>query len=206
VSHTISLTPESFTLVYYDAAELLAIAQDAATAVGVPDGVSIAIEVDEALPGPLIASAAEVTDDGNLAFWFSGGCFEDPKRQAMLQPEMSRTEFAAAFLRGRDRLDGGFEDAPADADLSERQRAMWDVYAEGRLHRQGGFVVNEARRRYTYRLRCGFNDIADAEYDRLWPATSLSWAELAEIEGRVAAADARPAVKKSLREPSLRQS
>jgi hypothetical protein len=203
VSHTISLTPEAFTLVKFDAAELVALARDAAATVGVPDGVSIAIEVDEALPGPLIASAAEVTD-GNLSFWFSGGCFEDPKRQAVLEPEMSRTELGAAFLRGRDRLDGGFEDAPADSDISERQRAMWDVYADGRLNRQGGFVINEARRRYTFRLRCGFNDVADAEYDRLWQAPSLSWAELEAAESRIAAADPRPAPKKSLRDPSLR--
>jgi hypothetical protein len=203
VSHTFTLTPEAFTLVKYDAAELLAIAEDAATRVGVPDGVSIAIEVDEALPGPLIASAAEVAD-GNLAFWFSGGCFEDPKRQSMLEPEMSRTELGAAFLRGRDRLDGGFEDAPADGEISERQRAIWDVYAEGRLHQAGGFFINEARRRYTFRLRCGFNDVADAEYDRLWGASALSWAELEAIEGRIAAADPRPVPKKSLRDPSLR--
>ena len=117
---------------------------------------------------------------------------------------MSRTELAAAFLRGRDRLDGGFEDAPPDGEISERQRAIWDVYAEGRLHQQGGFLINEARRRYTFRLRCGFNDVADAEYDRLWQATALTWAELEQIEARVAAADTRPAPKKSLRDPSLR--
>jgi hypothetical protein len=203
VSHTISLTPEAFTLVKFDAAELLAIAEDAATTVGVPDDVSIAIDVDEALPGPLIASASEATD-GTLSLWFSGGCFEDPKRQSMLEPEMSRTELAAALLRGRDRLDGGFEDAPADGDLSERQRAIWDVYAEGRLDQRGGFVINEARRRYTFRLRCGFNDVADAEYDRLWGASGLTWADLEAVEGRVTEADSRPAPKKSLREPSLR--
>jgi hypothetical protein len=205
VSHTISLTPETFTLVKYDAAELLAIAEDAATLVGVPEDVSIAIEVDEALPGPLIASAAEATP-GKLSFWFSGGCFEDPKYQAMLQPEMSKTELAAAFLRGRDRLDGGFEDAPADGEISERQRAIWDVYAEGRLARQGGFVINEPRRRYTYRLRCGFNDVVDAEYDTIWQASSYSWAELEAAESRMAKADTRPESKKSLRNESLRLS
>ena len=73
-----------------------------------------------------------------------------------------------------------------------------------RIHRAGGFVINEARRRYTFRLRCGFNDVADAEYDRLWQAPTLSWAELEEAESRVAAADPRPAPKKSLRDPSLR--
>ncbi len=205
MSYDISLTPEAFTLVKYDAAELLSVAQDAAEAVGVPSGTSIVIEVDEALPGPLIASTSEAAP-GQLSFWFSGGCFEDPKRLAELQPEMSRTELGAAFLRGRDRLDGGFEDAPPDGEISERQRAIWDVYTDGRLSRLGGFLLNEARRRYSYRLRAGFNDVADAEYDRIWQSDSFSWGELVETEERLAAADPRPAAKKSLREPSLRGS
>jgi hypothetical protein len=205
VSYDISLTPEAFTLVKYDAASLLAVAQQAAGAVGIPEGTKLVIEVDEALPGPLIASASEA-QTGTLSFWFSGGCFEDPKRQAELQPEMSKTEFGAAFLRGLDRLDGGFEDAPSDAELSQRQRAIWDVYAEGRLKRLGGFQINEARRRYTYRLRCGFNDVADAEYDRIWNAERFSWPELEAVESRVDAADERPEVKKPIRQPSLRRS
>ncbi len=172
MSHTITLTPEAFTLVQFDAAELLAIAEDAASTVGLPDGVAIDIDVDEALPLPLIASAVEA-HDGRLACWFSGGSFEDPKRQAILQPEISRTELAALFLRGRDRLDGGFEAAPADAEISDRQRAIWDVYADGRLSRMGGFAVNEPRRLYSYRLQCGFNDVADAEYERAWKADAL---------------------------------
>jgi hypothetical protein len=205
VSHTITLDPETFTMVKYDAGELLAIAEDAATAVGVPDDVGIAIEVDEALPHPLVASAAEITD-GSIALWFSGGSFEDPQYQAQLHPAISRTELAAALLRARDRLDGGFEDAPPDVELSERQRAIWDVYAEGRVARLAGFTVKEPRRRYTYRLRCGFNDVADAEYERLWVTPSLTWAQLGEIEERLAAADPRPTTKKPLRNPSLRRS
>jgi hypothetical protein len=205
VTYEISLTPETFTLVKFDADTLLAVAQDAATAVGVPDDTVLVIEVDEALPGPLIASASEAAP-GRLSFWFSGGCFEDPKRQAELQPEMSKTEFGAAFLRARDRLDGGFEDAPGDSEISERQRAIWDVYTDGRLKRLGGFQIKEARRRYTYRLRAGFNDVADAEYDRIWNADTFSWSELEAVEARLVAADARPEVKKSVRQPSLRNS
>jgi hypothetical protein len=205
VSHKFSLTPETFTMVKFDAAELLAIAESAATGVGVPDDVAINIEVDEALPLPLIASAVDASS-GSIDSWFSGGCFESPKYQAELEPDVSKTEFGAAFLRGRDRLDGGFENAPPDADISERQRAIWDVYTDGRLDQLGGFLMNEPRRRYTYRLRCGFNDVADAEYQRLWKTPSLSWAELEAVEGRLAAADPRPAPKKSIRQESLRQS
>lgn len=205
MSHKISLTPENFTMVKFDAGELLALAEEAATAVGVPDDVPIAIEVDEALPHPLIASAVDAPD-GTISTWFSGGTFEDPQYQAELHPENSKTELAGAFLRGRDRLDGGFDAAPADGALSERQRAIWDVFTEGRLAALGGFRLNEPRRRYSYRLRCGFNDVADAVYEQLWQAPTLSWAELEEIEGRLAAADPRPGAKKSLRNPSLRTS
>jgi hypothetical protein len=203
VTYDISLTPEAFTLVKFDAAELLAIAQTAAERVGVPAGLTIDIEVDEALPHPLIASASEV-GDGTMSLWFSGGSFEDSKHQAVLTPEGSLMELASAFLRGRDRLDGGFEDAPPDGEISERQRVIWDTYTEGRLERQGGYLINEPRRRYTYRLRCGFSDVADAEYERLRNADSLSWAELIEIESRLAAADPRPALKKPLRNETLR--
>lgn len=202
MTHTITLTPEVFTLVKYDAAELLAIAQDAATTVGVPDGVAIAIEVDEALPNPLIASLVDVVD-GRLACWFSGGSFEDPQRQAQLQPETSELELAALFLRGRDRLDGGFADAPADGEISDRQRAIWDVYTDGRLVRLG-FRLNEPRRRYCYRLQAGFNDVADVEYERAWAAGSMTWSDLEAVEGRLAAADTRAVTRKPLRRESLR--
>ena len=121
------------------------------------------------------------------------------------QFENSKAELTGALLRARDRLDGGFEDAPPDGELSERQRGIWDVYTEGRISRLG-FHVNEPRRRYSYRLRAGFNDVADSEYEQLWAATALTWAQLSEIEERLVAADPRPATKKPLRNPSLRAS
>jgi hypothetical protein len=202
VSHTITLTPEAFTLVKYDAAELLAIAEDAATTVGVPDGVAIAIEVDEALPNPLVASLVDVVD-GKLACWFTGGTFEDPQRQAELQRDTSRIELAGLLLRGRDRLDAGFEAAPPDGEISDRQRAIWDVYTDGRLVRLG-FGLNEARRRYCYRLQAGFNDVADAEYEKAWAASSMTWGDLEAVEARLAEADTRAVTKKPLRRESLR--
>jgi hypothetical protein len=206
MSHQFRLTPEAFTLVKFDAAELLALAEEAATAVGIPDDVEITIEVDEALPLPLIASVSDVAG-GKIALWFSGGSFEDPRYQAQLQPETSKTELGMALLRGHDRLAGGFADAPADVELTDRQRAIWDVYAEGRLDRTAGFTVREPRRRYTYRLRCGFNDVADAEYEKLWRAPSLTWPELVAIDERLAEADTRPQAKRApVRRASLRHS
>jgi hypothetical protein len=205
VSHRIGLTPEAFTLVKFDAAEFLALAEEAAVAVGVPDDVEITIEVDEALPSPLSGSVSDVAD-GKLVLWFTGGTFEDNRHQAQLEPVITRTELAAALLRGLDRRDGGFQEAPPDVDLTDRQRAIWDVYAEGRVSRLPGFTVREPRRRYTFRLRGGFNDVADGEYEKLWKADTLTWSELVAIDERLAAADTRPEAKKSVRKVSLRQS
>lgn len=204
MTHSFTLDPETFTMVKFDAGELLGLAEEAATAAGVPDDVAISIDVDEALPHPLVASMSWI-EDGRIGLWFTGGSFEDPQRQAMLHPENSKAELAAALLRAQDRRDGGFEDAPPDGELSERQRGIWDVYTEGRVSRLG-FHVNEPRRRYSYRLRAGFTDVADAEYEQLWAATALTWAQLSEIEARLVAADPRPATKKPIRNPSLRAS
>ncbi len=202
MSHSIRLTPEAFTLVKYDAGELLAIAEAAASSVGVPEDVAISIEVDEALPNPLVASLVDIVE-GTVTCWFTGGTFEDPQHQAELQRDTAMVELAAVFLRARDRLGGGFESAAPDGEISDRQRAIWDVYTDGRLGRQG-FRLNEARRRYAYRLQAGFNDVADAEYEKAWAATAMTWDELLAVEARLAEADPRPVGKKPIRRESLR--
>lgn len=186
----IAVSPEEFTLVKFDRARLIALAEEAAAAVGFPADVEVAIEVDEALPHPLTGSYAEVVD-GRAELWFTGGSLEDPRYQSSLSEANAKVELGAALLRARDRLSDGFADATADAELSDRMRAVWDTYTEGRLARLGGFEVREPRRRYTYRLYCGFSDVADAAYARLWSADDLAWVDLGEIAARLDAADAR---------------
>ena len=92
------------------------------------------------------------------------------------------------LLRVRDRLSGGFGEAPPDDDeLSLRQIAAWETYCVGRLERLG-FAVNQQRWRYNFRNRHGFTDAADAAFDRLWNADSLSWGELDAISAEAEAA------------------
>jgi hypothetical protein len=199
---TVTLTPEEFTLVDYDAARVRALVDEAIATVGLPD-VSVSVVVDEVLPSPLAVSAVAVAD-GAVELWFAGGCFEDPQRQGKLQEELTRTELATAMVRAQDRLGGGFADAPADGELSDRQRAIWDVSAEGRVAALG-LPVREPRRRYTFRLYGGFNDVADAEYDRLRSGAPLTWAELEAVDARLDAADTRVRPKKRVvRKDALR--
>lgn len=200
---SVTLIPAEFTLVKFDADEVRALIDRTMAEVAFPDDVDVTIEVDEVLPHPLTASAADVVD-GAAKLWFTGGCFESPQRQTGLSVDNTRVELGAGLLRAKDRLVGGFADAPADDELDERQRTIWDAYAEARLAALG-YPVRVQRRRYTFRLFGGFNDLADAEFERLWSGATLTWDELVTMSDALAAADTRPERKKSLRKESLRR-
>jgi hypothetical protein len=200
---SIRLVPEQFTLVKFDADEVRALVADTMSRIGFPADVDVTVEVDEVLPHPLTASVVEVAD-GTVRLWFTGGSFESPQRQAGLSVENTRVELASSLYRAMDRLSGGFEDAPPDEELDDRVRNLWDAYAEARA-RDAGFPVREQRRRYTFRLYCGFNDEADAEFERLWSGGALSWPDAVATAERLADADTRPERKRSLRRESLRQ-
>ena len=59
-------------------------------------------------------------------------------------------------------------------------RVAWDVYVIGRLVRLG--TRNQVqRRRYQFRNQHGFDDDADAAFDQLWNAESLTFAEIRRI-------------------------
>ena len=87
------------------------------------------------------------------------------------------------LLRVRDRLTGGFADAPPDNELTLAQMAAWETYCVGRLERLG-VPVNQQRWRYNFRNRHGFTDQVDAAFDRLWTSDGLTWGELQAITRR----------------------
>lgn len=203
----VQVTPDPFTLVEFDADRIVALAEEAAASVGLPDGVDVEIEVDEALPLPLTGSFADVVD-GRAVLWFSGGAFEHPHRNRRLDEAAAGEYLARDLLRVTDRLGADFSDAPRDGDLTDQQRAAWDVWADGRLARLG-CPIRESLRRYKFRLAHGFSDVVDAVYDRLWLSESLTWAELEAACAETAAVDTRSKPKSrtgkdrgSLRVPS----
>jgi len=188
----LTIVPEEFTLVLYDAAAVRSVFEEVAALVGFPADVPISLEVDEELGQPLTGSYVDVRD-GVLHLWYSGGNVEDTRRSRHLDVARARREFAMGLLRGMDRLDERFRDAPADDELSDAQRALWDVSAEGRAER-AGIPMRPDRARYVYRLACGFTDAADAEYDRLRGGGATSWADLATTAARLAPNAATPRV------------
>ena len=194
----VSVTPDPFVLVNYDSGALAALIEKVASRVGLPDDVDIAIEVDEALPRPLIASYVDVDADARegqrrVSIWCSGGNFEHPQYPRRFDDAGAEVKLAVDLTRAVDRL-GGFADAPADSELSERQREAWDTAAAGRVARLG-YAVREPLVRYHFRLSNGFGDAVDAVYERLWGVDDITWAELDAACTETAAADNRPTPK-----------
>jgi len=112
------------------------------------------------------------------------GAFEDSKRPREQSETATAVSLGRILLRTRDRLQGGFGEAPADDELSLRQMAAWETYSAGRLARMG-LTVNQQRWRYNFRNRHGFTDVADAAFERIWAADGLSWTELEAISSSV---------------------
>jgi hypothetical protein len=117
-------------------------------------------------------------DGRNVRIDIEGGALEDPRKLRQLSEYNVQQVLGRLFFRAADRLSLTFGDAPpSDEALSLAQRAAWDTYAEGRLERLG-YAPRQHRRRYHFRMRHGFTDVADRVFDRLWSGDNLTWADL----------------------------
>jgi hypothetical protein len=172
---SVTVTPEEFTLVLFDAATIEATLADLMARLGLADQ-ALRVDVDETTPIVRVSIQA-----GNPIVLEAGsGAFEDPRLPRHLSTVHIATNAGRAILRVRDRSDGSFSEAPPDDDLTLPQAAAWDAYCVGRLGRLG-YTVHEPRWRYNFRNRHGFTDVADAAFDRIWNADVLTWAELTAL-------------------------
>jgi hypothetical protein len=172
---SVTVTPEEFTLVLFDAATIEATLTDLMGRLGLADR-SLRVSVDETTP--IVRVSVQAGDP--IVLEAGSGAFEDPRQPRHMSPVHIATNAGRAILRMRDRSDGSFADAPADEDLTLAQAAAWDAYCVGRLGRLG-YGVHEQRWRYNFRNRHGFTDVADAAFDRMWAAGSLTWPELTAL-------------------------
>lgn len=173
---SITVTPESFKFVKFDAATIMRIAEGLVGALGLAAN-DVSIVVDETTP--LAKISYELTDH-TITVHADSGAFEDTRKPRQLSEHATATSLGRVLLRARDRLSGGFGEAPADDQLSLAQVAAWDTYAIGRLERVG-VAANQQRWRYNFRNRHGFSDDSDAAFDRLWASDGLTWGELLAV-------------------------
>jgi hypothetical protein len=167
------VTPEAFTLVHFDAARIAELVGEVAQRVGLPVDAEVRVEVDERVP--LGRSSLASLEPITIAV--QGGAFENAKVPRTLSDRSVVDVVGRLLFRAADRLDSGFADAPADADLTLQQHTAWDAYAVGRCERVG-YSPQKARRLYHFRNRHGFTDTADQVFERLWSADGLTWADL----------------------------
>jgi hypothetical protein len=175
----VTVVPQTFNYVAYDAALIERVAQGLLASLGLDRDVHI--EVDETTP--LSRTRVEIGD--TISIRAESGAFEDTKRPRKQSEVATATALGRLLLRVRDRLNGGFGEAPTDDQLTLAQVAAWETYSVGRLARLG-IEVNEQRWRYNFRNRHGFTDDADEAFNRLWSSDGLTWGELESITAGLA--------------------
>jgi hypothetical protein len=179
----VSVSPETFNLVFFEAAEIARIAERVADTIGLPADTEIQINVDERIP----LGRIKTTSIKPIVLEVEGGSFEDAKRPRRLSDDATSEILARVLFRAKDRLSGEFDGAPADDDLSLQQQTAWIAYAGGRAERLG-IPVKKPRWLYHFRNRHGFNDVSDQAFERLWSSDSLSWADIEQACADTAAA------------------
>jgi hypothetical protein len=178
---SVSVTPQEFKYVAYDAALIQRVAEGLLSSLGLEDR-DLNIEVDETTP--LSRTRVEI-GDATISIRAESGAFEDTKRPRQQSEAATATSLGRVLLRVRDRLAGGFGEAPPDDELTLAQVAAWETYCVGRLERLG-IDVNRQRWLYNFRNRHGFTDAADSAFDTLWTSDGLTWGELQAISARLA--------------------
>lgn len=176
---SVTVAPHDFRFVKFDAQVVQRVGDELLATLGIDR--PLHVEIDETTP--LGRVRATVNPDG-IVVNVESGAFEDSKRPREQSETATAVSLGRILLRTRDRLQGGFGEAPADDELSLRQMAAWETYSAGRLTRLG-LTVNQQRWRYNFRNRHGFTDVADAAFERIWAADGLSWTELEAISSSV---------------------
>lgn len=182
---SITVTPETFQLVQFDAAEIAAVAAEVAKVVGLGEDVALTINVDETI---MMGRTASRVEDGNVVVDVTGGALESLRRARTFDEARAKAAFGHALLRARDRLDPAFGQPPADDAISVPEETAWATSIEGRLDRLGIITGRPQRRIYHFRVRHGFNDTVDRVFDRLWNADAVTWADIAAASSEAAAA------------------
>ena len=172
----VHVTPETFTLVFYDAAQIADVAERVANDAGLPADTEIFVEViEETPPGQVTMQSLDP-----IRMRVEGGAFEDPKRPRRPSEAIMLDTFARTLFRVADRREPAFADAPVDDKVSLAEAVAWDAYSVGRATRLG-YPTQRQRRLYAFRNRHGFTDVADAAFEQLWTAPSCTWAEIVAI-------------------------
>lgn len=169
----VSITPQEFHFVKFDAGEVASLTSKLADQIGLPPDATIEIEIDESTP----AGRVRTDSFDPIKLHIEGGAIEDPTVPRTLSQRLAADVIGRLLLRAKDRTTPGFGDAPPDSELDLQHQTAWDTVCMGRLERLG-YDVRKPRRQYHFRNRHGFSDVSDTVFERLWSAESVTWADI----------------------------
>lgn len=176
IAGQVSVQPAEFVQVKFDANEIAEIVTALAESLGVSN--SISLIVDETTPlAKLRCTIDAPSSDATITIHAQSGALENTQVLTTLGVRHTQMSIGSMLLRARDRMRADFAETGDDDDLSLAETAAWNTYCAGRLARVG-VEVNTQRWRYNHRNRFGFSDAADADFDRLWTADDLGWADV----------------------------
>lgn len=179
------VTPETFSLVGFDNAEITDLAEELLTRVGLDPDARVEVEVNEG--SPLGVAVVRALDPVTL--YIESGALEDPRRPRQLSVPGAQNVLGRLLLEASDRRDPAFGAPPLDEDLDPAVANAWEVYCAGRLDRLGYRYADQRQRRlYHFRNRHGFTDRSDAVFEQVWDGDGLTFAALGALSDRALAA------------------
>jgi hypothetical protein len=172
----VDVSPETFTMVDFDAAAIREIAEGLCSKIGIPPEQSVTINIDETVP----LARARVASVDPVVLELEGGALEDPKRIRQFFPLGATRVLGRLLFQARDALDPLFGTPPSRDEMALPLRVAWDTYSAGRVGRMG-YEAQRQRWLYAFRTRHGFHDGADQTFERLWEGDGLSWADIERL-------------------------
>lgn len=181
----VTVSPETFTMVDFDAGVIATLVERLADQVGLVD-TDVEVRVDESMPlaRVRIASADPVLVE------IDGGALEDPKRLRQYDEQGASRVLGRLLFQVKDLRRPDFGAVPDREDLPLPHRVAWDTYAIGRVARLG-YDAQEQRWRYAFRTRHGFTDDVDRAFGLLWSSDDgLRWDDIVTISDSAVASTA----------------
>ena len=184
----ITVAPETFTMVDYDAGRIAELAAEALRGVdGLDDEENVELDVNEHEATSRIA----VTSVDPIALAVDGGAIEQYKEPRELGELETLIVCTRLFLEVVDRRNPDFGAPDLDAETTMAHKQAWDVNLYGRVGRLG-LRLHQPRFRYNFRNRHGFSDNADRIFDQLWSTDGLDWDAIVELSDQATDIVQRP--------------
>ncbi|HKY13970.1 MAG TPA: hypothetical protein VJM33_03525 [Microthrixaceae bacterium] len=171
---TVAVLPDEFRWVHFDPSEIASITEAMVTRLGL-ESVDVIVEVNDQTSNAII----ELRELDPIRCYLESGSVEDSRRLRCFSRGAATESIGRLLIEARDRRDPAFGAPDLQAGLDVSQRVVWDTYNVGRLVRLGG-RDERPRRQYLFRSRFGFSDAVDLEFERLWGAEGLTFADLAD--------------------------